>query len=332
MDPGGTFREVLKSNPGLGAGSLAFSRDSSLLYVLVGSGQPGGDVVVVESKSLNPVRRFSVSVTAKNLPGLEFPAVRKIVASLNTNELFIPATKDGVTGLVALDPVSGEARKFIGPFPSRLGDIVSLNRGGGAEPSIAVGLVKEPNILLFLVNATTGSITDSVRVSATVPTNTLSGGLAGVTSSANGDIVYVTTAAEIIAVNVATKMIIGRTPTSVFAGGPAVSPMGDAVYVTDLGDGFDFPGSGRVLVYDARLQPKGVLQLPVKPDGFPRTAKGAVVSPDGQLLYVLTGTAFVGPLFPGENTTVVVMETATGKVRGVFPTTQFTPRLITLLP
>ena len=93
-----------------------------------------------------------------------------------------------------------------------------------------------------------------------------------------------------------------------------------AIALPDGGIGPDSPGSGRVYVFDAQtMQPTGSIALPPSAGGGPRVSAGATVGAASRELYVVTGTASIGPSFPVDPAALVDIDLGAMSVAHTIP-------------
>ena len=89
------------------------------------------------------------------------------------------------------------------------------------------------------------------------------------------------------------------------SGSLTLVPGGRMLTLTDVGIGFDSPGSGILRLYDADLVPIGSIDASTPVGGVPNSPTAtrmglAAAGSDGRMLYVRSGSSERGPLFPSQ--------------------------------
>jgi hypothetical protein len=100
----------------------------------------------------------------------------------------------------------------------------------------------------------------------------------------------------------------------------ALSPDARLVVLSDPGDFFDDPGSGKFYVYNESLQLQQVIDLaPASLDGNRVVTSRIAFSRDGRWLFVAAGTSSRGPLYGPQRAQVVVIDATTLQVLRAIP-------------
>jgi sugar lactone lactonase YvrE len=118
---------------------------------------------------------------------------------------------------------------------------------------------------------------------------------------------------SIYRLDLTTRQLVDSAPRITIYGSPCLSPDGRRLYHTDFGNGFDYPGGGRVQVYDETLQVLAPIDLG-SAEPFPPTLNNCAVSRDGRYLFVSSGTWKAGPLYPVQPGRLFVVDRSSGRL------------------
>jgi hypothetical protein len=234
-----------------------------------------------------------------------------------TRLLVADAQQNSTTGIAVLDLSTRDPVAFIGPLavapagmtclrPTPMytaGAVIVAGTRGGTAPWTGV---------LFVFDGATLALRDSATL---VPPNALfRGGLGQVITAPDGVHIYVLGASAIYAYDLGARQVVASAPR-LGNGDLAISPDGTRLYLSDAGTRIDYPGSGKIFVYDAALNQLPPIDLSAASvDGVVPVTHGLVTSPDGRRLYVTSGTISLGPLFGIQSGRVLVVDTGTGKI------------------
>jgi hypothetical protein len=163
------------------------------------------------------------------------------------------------------------------------------------------------------------ALTDSVQFG--VP-------LGNAISANSGRDLFLLSTTEVYRYDLSARQVVDSGPRpSGNLGTLCAAPDGQRLYLTDYGDYWDFPGSGRVAVYDAALH----LLAPIDLRGgeaFPPTLNDCGVSRDGRLLFISSGTGSRGPLFPVQPGRLFIVDRASGALARTVDIGDWAPRQV----
>ncbi len=298
--------------------SFALSRDSSRLYISSSDPVSGITLSVVDTRSLRVVQQEPMSVIgARSVVGPVRPlGTWAMAVSEDGRRLIVNGVRGDsstwlndtalaavVVDLATLTPVGVAA-----PFKILGGGIVSLaGTGAGASQRVLLlgtrpGGSVWPSRLILVLGGPDFAVVDSL-----VPGVDMWGIAPDVSP---GSLLLVSTQ-SIYRFDLATRQLVDSAPRPTIYGSLCSSPDGQRMYHTDSGDGFDFPGAGKITVYGQKLQPIGVIDLNSKGSLSP-TLNDCAVSADGRFLFVSSGTGPDGPLFGPQPGRLFVVDRAAG--------------------
>jgi hypothetical protein len=132
---------------------------------------------------------------------------------------------------------------------------------------------------------------------------------AGVVGEApDGDRLYLAGDTHLFLYSLAQRRVLASTPRP-SDGRFALSPNGQLAVMSDIGRWPDYPGSGKLFVFDQNLQPLGAIDLPWDtPTGMPAIAGDAAFSRNGRWLFVGAGTPPYGPTYGFQRSRVLVLD------------------------
>jgi hypothetical protein len=225
----------------------------------------------------------------------------------------------GVVGLAQLDLGSRRPTAFAGPWYVVAGGVVALV--GAPSPTLAVVGARSDSSAATTSVYTLDGATLEVRDSVTAETFGRSGDVWSATSIDEGGSLIVGGGGWLGTFDVGAGTVAGQIPVSA-TGRLHPSPDGDLLLLTDVGTGFDLPGSGLVHVLGEALDARGTIDVSSPVGGAPGTAtstvtRSAAFSPDGAIAYVLGGTRERGPVYPVQPTRVFVIDVASRQVTDV---------------
>jgi DNA-binding beta-propeller fold protein YncE len=143
----------------------------------------------------------------------------------------------------------------------------------------------------------------------------------------DGRTVYLTSVDSMYRFDLVAKEVLARTSLPGLSGGITISPDGRTIYATDGGDSFNSPGSGKIAVFDADLNPQPPIDLGTSAavNGQPPSMQGAAVSSDGRMLYVAAGTPSRGPLYGPQPARLLVVDCSTRRLLRAIPLNDWAP-------
>jgi DNA-binding beta-propeller fold protein YncE len=235
-----------------------------------------------------------------------------------TRLLLADAVSGQETGIAVIDAATLTPVSFIGPLSVSPGGLAStLATTANPEGRVFAIGTRTPGVFpradsLFILDAATFGILRVAAIAA--PAADGSTNLFAMQPSPSGERVYLLGAGRLYAYDVAAQRVIADAPAPQY-GSIAVAPDGRAVYVTDPGDRRDVPGAGLALSFGPSLEPRAPVDLRSQAvDGVPPATEGIAVSPNGENLYILSGTASRGPLFGPQPRRVFMVELASGQL------------------
>ncbi|MGH7718252.1 MAG: YncE family protein [Gemmatimonadaceae bacterium] len=287
--------------------SFALSPDSNILYVVAFEESTGRQLFALDiaTREILWRERLSNAIDQRRdrFGGMAVYGEFGIAVSPDGSRLFLATgERGGQFGIAVLDARTRDGIGFVGPFAANQEGLVTLPLGETSDGALLVAGRRvrgsgDPGDSLFFVNPVSLAVTDSVaplQLAGRPSTE-----LWQIHPSADGRNLYVLEALRLHRYDLQTRAVLGSTAHT---GGPrgriAVSRQSGEVFLTDPGDGFDFPGSGRVHVFSSSLVPAPPIDLRQALGGPIPTSNRAAVSTDGRALYVSSGTASIGPLFP----------------------------------
>lgn len=318
--------------------AYARSPDSATLYVLAHD-TSGGRLIAVDIRALSV--RFNEPLPGDGpIPGRTSGLVvygdYGLAVSPDGQRLFIASaiqgktSADTVPGIAVLDANTRSPVGFIGPMWVQPGGLVTVRAGAGG-PDGAILIVgrryrrAQPSLdWLYTLDPVTLAIRDSVAI---VPPNGNNGPtLLGVVPAPDRQNVYVFGVGQFYKYDLVGRHVTASAPLPGLGGGVAISPDGQTLYLTDAGDFFNTPGAGFLYLYGPNLEYRGTIDLRAATvDGALPATKGIVVSRDGTLLYVSTGTASRGPIYGAQPARVLVVDVASRTLLRSMPLNDWNP-------
>jgi hypothetical protein len=228
------------------------------------------------------------------------------------------ARLNGRGGIASLDLATRSVAHFA-PIVPRAG-IATIEAGtlfprgavvvAGARDSITRGRTiyfLDPTDLAVLdsiVPSTLGADADSVE--QVLPTR-------------NGGVLFLNSVHRLLRFDTRTRTFTATSPKPV-EGAIWLAQDEGQVVLPDGGLGPDNPGTGRVYVFDAQtLQPTGSVLLPPSAGGGPRVSNSATPGFTARQLYLVTGTARIGPNYPVDPAALIDLDLIALTVKRVIP-------------
>lgn len=168
----------------------------------------------------------------------------------------------------------------------------------------------------YLLSGTPLTIRDSTKFLSSA--DSLAGGVVDLAVDGAGKYAYFTTySRKLYRYDLLNRSYAGS--LSLPAYGPvALSPDGSSIYVIDATQSRDVPGSGFMYVADTTLSVAQSINLNAAArEGLPPQLNSIVVSGDGLVAYVGTGTPSRGPTYGVQHGSVIVIDTRTRQVRQI---------------
>jgi len=312
------------------------SPDGSTFYFLaLGLDNPTDEIVAIDTRS----RRieWKVDVAALQQLGLADSLSVSIGYAMTVtpdgSRLLIRSANNGVDGIAVMDLRSQAIVSF---FPlAEINDLSTVPPNSDLPNGvILVAAVRQRSQFLFdgmfyVLDGASLAVRDSVVITPQIGDET--GGMQQVLAAPDGRHAYVVGFEQF-----RYDLVNHRITDSVATPNPgwlSISPDGTTLYRSDAG-GFDFPGTGKIFVYNADLIPRTPINVTAIA-AWPGTAHEPIVtgnvipSPDGKVLYVATGTPRGGGYGPEEPSRLLVIDLVKGtllrgiRVRGSSPLLMF---------
>jgi hypothetical protein len=181
----------------------------------------------------------------------------------------------------------------------------------GPDPSNPSGSVLVParttsDIFLYFMDGSTFEVQDSLLLNRRDVNQLL--------PAPDRRHVYVVGADSLYKVDRLARRIVARAwkPNPYGRARLAIAPDGETLYMTDPGDGRNFPGSGLLFVMGPNFEPRTPIDLGALPS--PIVTHSAAVSGDGSLVYVTYGTPYGGPLYGFQPSRLLVIDARAGRL------------------
>lgn len=252
------------------------------------------------------------------IPQFELPATRALAMTPDGTGLMIaPARKGGSEGIAILSAVTGDVELFLDSLVVstegivRLAQSISLPAGGFV---IAVGRSMSngsSNGWLFVLNASDLSTYDSVQITAGASGQF--GGITALAASEGGDRVYAKALDTLYAYDVNAGVVFQKTAVPLY-GRLLVSRGTSGVLLGESGDGRNTAGSGYLIRYTPDLATADSTKLRHSTAGSGPSVQFLATSADASRVYVLVGDPQVGPLYPAEPLSIIVLDSRTLEV------------------
>lgn len=317
--------------------AAALAPDSSMVYA-VGVGRSGRELVALTAGTM----RFAwhqplySPVALYELDGLWLGGTA-LAVSPDGSRLFVGGAylDDPRNGLAAdreaiavLDAGSRHLIGTVGPLQVAEGDGLTTVPPCSAAPHGLIAAVgtrfryesgQPSQSLLVTIDPATLAVIDTALVG---PPGMPGGAdtLRAVTAGPVGCVVYLLSwRGMLYEYDLVAHRVLAATPAA--PGSIAVSSDGQTVYVTSYGYGLEAPGSGMVQVFGPNLEPGTPIDLRNRAElgGGTPVSSGASLSADGTRLYVATGTAEIGTLYPRQPLRIAVIDRATGELMRAIP-------------
>jgi hypothetical protein len=304
-------------------GPYALAPDRATLYLVAFDSYTDRELIALDMRALAITRRLPLAQLEEksHLQNLSLRGDQAIAVSADGTRLVIHGARNGIRGLAILDARTGIPLEWIDSLSVSPHGIVTLpatpSSPSGAFAIVATRTHAESNTgYLFIVDALTFTVRDSASLGPT--TSAPSGGLGQAVASPDGRRVYVSTSDRLLAYDIVGQQITASTPLP-SRGHLTISPSGTTLYLTDPGDGRNYPGSGLIYVFGPLLEPRTPIVLPRVKDDIEETTTWAAVGRDDRTLYVSAGVPRVGPLFPGASARLLVIDLETRRITASIP-------------
>ena len=235
------------------------------------------------------------------------------------------ATLDGTVGVATLDLQTRRPLAFSGPWNVAAAGLVPvLTPAPGFPDGFLAVLASQDNggptngEAIHLLHPVSLQPMDSITL-AEVPA--AGGDIWQVVPSRDGRTLYIAGDSRLLRFDLETRRITAQTPR-LATGSLRLTPDGRTLIQTDGGWWPDTPGSGIIRLYDEQLVLVGTIDASTPVGGMPDSPTASVMGPahpsaDGTTIYVRTGTAAIGPLYPKQRSRLLVIDLPTRSVRRV---------------
>lgn len=301
--------------------SYALSGDNRSLY-LIGFGssqQPralfGIDVASLSLRYMEPLTAIASQVTTGQAA---LYGARALSVAPDGRAVALDGMLDGVPGLWTVDLGTLVPKRFWGPATIAAAAVAPLPPstrypgGGLAVIGSRPDGSASPRRFLFVLDP------ESLLAEDSIPVPDFTRQLLAL--SAGEQLLYVSPD-SVFWYDVQSARVVASVVRAEPFGRISCAPAGDICYESDPGDGRDWPGSGRVYRLDRALGLRSPFELGGgEPGPSTPTVNHVATSRDGTAIYVVSGTASIGPLFGPQPGTLFVVDRTTGAVRKRLPT------------
>jgi DNA-binding beta-propeller fold protein YncE len=297
----------------------ALTPDSQTLYFTAFDSIPNRALLTMSTRSFTITSRLSLTEleSRSQVAGLSLLGNYGLALSPDGARLLLAdAVREPETGIAVIDVASQTPVSFLGPLSVSPDGLASTQPTAAASQGrIFVIGTRTPGVFpradsLYILDAETLGITHVASIA--VPAADGSANLFAMQPAPSGERVYLLGTGRLYAYDVTAHQVVADAPVPHY-GSIAVAPDEQTVYLTDPGDGREFPGGGLVLAFSPALEPRQPVDLRSQAvDGIPPITQGIAVSPSGRHLYVASGTASRGPLFGPQPRRLFVVELPSG--------------------
>lgn len=314
--------------PGVKYG-FARSPDGALLYYAGADLYPQRQLLAFDTRALRVAWRESLEELEdrSSVDSLELLTTSAVAPSPDGTRLLIAdARRNGASGVAILDGASHAPVDFLGPLMVSAGGMAMVP-ASSALPSggVAIAATREEGPgpkdgWLFILDGATLGIRDSVKLTSDV--DGLRAALGQVVSSPDGTSVYIHAHDTLFGYDVRGRRVVAAVQVPMY-GYLAVAQDG-SVYACDYGDGRNYAGGGILYRYTADLSAMDSIDLrAASVGGAGPTVQGVAASDDGQHVYALIGNPSIGPLFPGQPLSVLVIDAESKTIIRSLPTGEY---------
>lgn len=279
---------------------------STLTFVADGNRPP--ELIVFDTRTLEPiVQELTSQVDARSEIDSTLVSGRLGIAVLEGGDILMEGVRGGSQVVLRLSGVPYRTVAQAGPFYLRPGGLAVSGEAAFIVASRSPGGTTQ----LFRLNPMTLAITDSVPVQ----------GARQVVASPDDAFLITYGPTEIRRLDPASLTVTASAPapTSNLHARLFVSEAVDRIYVVDPGNRFDSPGPGVVFQWTDLLQPLPAIDLTtaVAP-GYPNppSLHAVATSSRGDILFVASGTAAIGPLFGRQRAALLVVDAGSAELLG----------------
>ena len=300
--------------------TYAYSEPRNRLYVVAFDNAISRTLITIDATRLTVLMRSPLSgIRAPGIGGGSYSLYGNTVMSPSHDgdQLIMDGFCNASRALLSMSTSTLSITGAICPLVIRPGGLTSLPPQSGRSRFLVAGSRRDdyraPH--LFIVALSPLEVIDSIPVSSLIAPGTV---ISHVVASGDS-LLFFKTSTSILKFDLREERLV-TSIASPSRGSLSLSIDGSRLYVTDPGDGRDFPGSGLVYQFTSDLVSLPPIDLrAVLTDTTPTTNR-ITFTPDGRWLLVSSGTGSLGPLYGPQPGRVFVIDAVTGITERVLRT------------
>lgn len=273
------------------------------------------ELAALDSRTFTITSRWRLAALESTslVQDIELPSLTSVAYTVDQSRLLLsPSRRSSIEGVAVFDMASGRIVTFVDSLPIAPQGLVSVPPTADLPSGVVVAAVGrrlpagQTEGWLHLLHPSNLSPFDSVRVS--LPVDQQNAGISSVTRTEDGKYLYVVRGNRLLRISLSQRVITDSLSVPSFAR-ILIAPGDTAVFVSDIGDGRNYAGSGVILVASPDL--RRIDSLSVRHSAVANagpTVQAVVVSRNGKYLYVLVGNERIGPLFPAQALKILVID------------------------